>query len=524
MSSEGGGMHEHHQGMLPVVDSVDVDKRSDVHKLHGGAIGLAGVLFLTVTGSAPITAMLLNTPISVGYGNGLYTPAGFLFATIILTIFSVGYIAMSRKVTAVGGFYSFISHGLGRELGMGTGLAITLAYSVFEASLCGGFAFFASGKLAQYGYHFSWVFCALFMVALISVLSYFDIHISARFLGVALVTEVLILLVFDGSVFFSSNSHVSGSALNPLHAFHNLPASGAGTAAVAAGTAGVGVFFAFWSWVGFEMAPNYGEESKNPKKIVPLAMYISVIGLGIFYTLTSWASISAYTNEGAAALAAQTNYYGYYLSPAKQFGNQFISDLMSYLILTGSFACGMAFHQTTARYMYSLGRERVLPQALGRTHPKYHSPHVASLTQTVIAAAIVLAFGFGEGTGDPGTNAYIYLYGLMAVMGVVVILCVQALVSVAIFNYFRTHHEADHHWWTTTLAPIISVVGQLYVVYLAIKNIDFLATNVHWIRYLLIIDALVFLGGVAWAFYIKSNDRAKYETIGRLVNEGLDQV
>ncbi len=33
-------MHEHHQGMLPVVDSVDVDARSDVHKLHGGAIGL----------------------------------------------------------------------------------------------------------------------------------------------------------------------------------------------------------------------------------------------------------------------------------------------------------------------------------------------------------------------------------------------------------------------------------------------------------------------------------------------------
>src|SRR6476646_6186712 len=112
MSTEGGEAQERHQGMLPVVESVDVSKRSDVHKLHGGAIGLAGVLFLTVTGSAPITAMLLNTPISVGYGNGLYTPAGFLFATIILTILSVGYIAMARKVTAVGGVDSFISHGL----------------------------------------------------------------------------------------------------------------------------------------------------------------------------------------------------------------------------------------------------------------------------------------------------------------------------------------------------------------------------------------------------------------------------
>jgi amino acid transporter len=468
--------------------------------------------------------MLLNTPLSVGYGNGLYTPAGFIFATVILTIFSVGYIAMARKVTAVGGFYSFISHGLGRELGMGTGLAITLAYSVFEASLCGGFAYFATVKLGQYGYHVSWVIPALFMVALISVLSYYDIHLSARILGVALVTEVLILLVFDGSVFFSSKSHVSGSAINVFKTFHNLPASGTGSTAVLAGTAGIGVFFAFWSWVGFEMAPNYGEESRNPKKIVPMAMYISVIGLGIFYTATSWASISAYANEGAAALASQTNYANYYLAPAKQFGDHLVSSLISYLILTGSFACGMAFHQTTARYMYSLGRERVLPEALGRTHHRYHSPHVASLTQTVIAALIVIAFGVGEGAHNAGTNAYIYLYGLMAVMGVVVILCVQALVSVAIIVYFRKHHTTEAHLWTTMIAPVISVIGQLYVVYLAIKNIDFLATNVHWIRYLLVLDAVVFLIGVGMAYYYKANDRARYETIGRLVNEGLDKV
>ena len=66
--------------------------RDDVHKLHAGAVGLGGVLFLTVTGAAPISAMLFNTPLSVGYGNGIGTPAGFAFATVILTIFSVGYV------------------------------------------------------------------------------------------------------------------------------------------------------------------------------------------------------------------------------------------------------------------------------------------------------------------------------------------------------------------------------------------------------------------------------------------------
>jgi hypothetical protein len=80
-------MSTQHEGMLPV-ESMDVSQRDDVHKLHGGAVGILGVLFLTVTGAAPISAMLFNTPISVGYGNGIGTPAGFAFATVILTIFS----------------------------------------------------------------------------------------------------------------------------------------------------------------------------------------------------------------------------------------------------------------------------------------------------------------------------------------------------------------------------------------------------------------------------------------------------
>ena len=190
MASEHGGMSTQHEGMLPV-ESMDVSQRDDVHKLHGGAVGILGVLFLTVTGAAPISAMLFNTPLSVGYGNGIGTPAGFAFATVILTIFSVGYVAMARKVTAAGGFYSFISHGLGRELGMASGLAMVVAYSVFEASLCGGFAYFASLKAQQYGYNIEWYWLALFMVALIGVLAYFDIHISARLLGIALISEVV---------------------------------------------------------------------------------------------------------------------------------------------------------------------------------------------------------------------------------------------------------------------------------------------------------------------------------------------
>jgi amino acid transporter len=519
------GAGEHHEGMLPVIESVDVSQREDLHKLHGGAIGLMGVLFLTVTGAAPISAMLFNTPLSVGYGNGIGTPAGFAFATLILGIFSVGYVAMSRKVTAAGGFYSFISHGLGRELGMATGLLMVSAYSVFEASLCGGFAYFATAKLGQYGYDVSWYWPALFMVALIAIFAYFDVHISARILGVALIGEVAVLLLFDALVFGHGGANIDASALNPKEAFTGLNAGHGGLGTFAAGAAGLGVFYAFWSWVGFEMSPNYGEESKDPKRIVPLSMYISVIGLGVFYTITSWAAISGYNSLNDAAASAYNDPLNFFFIPAVRFGNESLRDVMSYLIITGSFACGMAFHNTTARYLFSLGREKVLPSALGRTHPKHRSPFIASTTQSVIAALIIIGFAvFATVNADQGATysvAYLQVYGLMAFMGVVSILAIQSLVSVAIWNYFRTHHPSEHKLWNHTIAPLISVVGQVIVLYLAIKNIDFLGSGYGYAKVLVALDVAIFVLGIGYAYYVKSNDRAKYETIGRMINEGL---
>jgi amino acid transporter len=523
-----GGVEAHHEGMLPVIESVDVAKRDDLHKLRGGAVGLVGVLFLTVTGSAPISAMLFNTPIAVGFGNGIGAPAGFMFATIVLTVFSVGYVAMARKVTTAGGFYSFISHGLGRELGMASGFAMVAAYSVFEVSLVGGFAYFAQLKAARYGIHLEWYWFGFAMIVLIALLAYFDVHISARILGITLLCEIVTLLAFDLVIFTSASGNVSFDAINPVNAFKAFPGGKVGGAALAAGAAGIGIFFAFWSWVGFEMAPNYGEESKNPKKNVPRALYISVIGLGIFYTLTSWAGISGYNSINAAANVAQNNAANFYFLPAQHYGNLFLKDLLSWFIITGSFACGMAFHNTTARYMYSLGRERVLAGPLGRTHPKHRSPFIASTTQSVIAALILLAFVLFA-KADPKLGAgnsvgYIQVYGLMAVMGVVSILAIQALVSLAIFNYFRTHHKADHHWWTTITAPLLAVISQLIVLYLAISNLKFLGSGYSYAKWLCWGDLAIFLGGLGYAFYIKSNDRAKYETIGRMINQGIDTV
>ena len=497
-----------------VSEDFDISASSEVAKLRKGAVGLGGVLFLTLTGSAPITAMLLNVPIVVGSGQGIGAPAAFLIATVVLVVFSVGYVAMAKKKTTTGGFYSYISQGLGREIGFGAGFGSVVAYSVFEASLAGGFAYFLNLKLQSFGANVGWVWLALGMVLLIGVLTYFDVSFSARILAVGLITEVLILLFFDAMLF--ARGHPSWSAINPANAFRAFP----GTSKLAAGAIGIGLFFAFWSWVGFEMAPNYGEESRDPKRNVPRALYISVIGLGVFYVLTSWAALSGYPSENAAASAAQSNAANFFFAPSTQYAGHWVTSLMSYLIITGSFACGMAFHNTTARYFYSLGREGMLPPVLGKTHPRWQSPHVASIVQSVVSLVIIALFAIFVGTGDPGTQAYGQLYGLMAVMGVIIILSVQAVVSLAILVYYERYHRDEVHWWKTRLAPVLALASQGYVVYLLFTNIGFLGAGYGYAKLFGPIDAAVVLIGTGLAFYYKKRRPELFEKVGRLVNDG----
>jgi amino acid transporter len=135
--SEGGSsLHVHHEG---TVTSIDISDREDVQKLRSSAIGLLLVLFLCVTGSAPLAVFMFNFPFVVGAGNEQYAPAAFFFATIVLTIFSVGYVQMARRIRAAGGMFTYVSHGLGRTLGIVSGFSLAAAYTLFGASLIGGF-------------------------------------------------------------------------------------------------------------------------------------------------------------------------------------------------------------------------------------------------------------------------------------------------------------------------------------------------------------------------------------------------
>jgi amino acid transporter len=511
---------------------VDSGAKANGGALKVGAVGLTGVLFMAVANAAPITAMTGNVPIALGYGNGVGAPAGFLVATIVLTLFTVGFVSMARHITTAGAFYGFITHGLGQVWGMASGVLATMSYVVFEGSLIGIFSYFTNDALDRWtGLDVNWLLIAVIGIAAIGVFGYFDINIAATFLGVTLVAEVLLLGALGLSVLFSGGGPdgMVLDAINPVKAFTSLPEGGGaglkidGTA-IAAGSAAIGLFFAFWSWVGYETTAVYGEESRNPKKIVPRATIIAVVGLGLFYTFVSWMMIAG-NGTSQAISKANTDAIGLWVDLAEdKLGGAFVGDLYLFLIVIGSFSCGLAFHNAASRYLFAIGREiPATSRTLGATHGSHHTPHIASMVQSVITLVITLGFYFLTGNGsDVTTGGYVYEYGLLALLGTMAILIVQAITSVAVIWYFHVKKAAPGNILTTGIVPALGGLGMLYVVYLLLSNIDFAGGAAAGSPFFTAIPWIVvgtFGAGLAGILWLRARNRPVYDAIGRTVFE-----
>jgi amino acid transporter len=456
------------------------EQGSPRNELKRNAIGTAGIVFFVVAAAAPLAATLGASPLVFG-ATGVGGPGAYLAAMVVLLLFAVGYATMSRHVTSAGGFAAYISRGLGRPWGFAAAFVALLAYNAMLAGIFGQLGAFAHDILRdQLSIDLPWQAWIAIGLAVVAILGFRDVQISARVLGVLLIGEVLILALLD--VVIVGDGGASG-----------LSATGFEPAKVFGGAAGVAVTFAFSCFVGFEATTIYGEEAREPKRTVPRATYVAILAIGVFYTVTMWA-IGAGYGSGEVAKAAQDNPVAFVLDLNTRYVGSTATDIMNLLVITSLFAVVLAFHNTLARYLYSLGRAGVLPAPLGRTRPTDGAPYVASALQSCITTLIVGLFAvFGA---DPFLNLFAWLVGL----GTLGVLVLQAAASVAVVAFFR-RTRADTRPWQTLVAPLLGLAGLVAAIYLVLHNFDVLtgATSgvVPLLPWLIVLAALA--GFATWA-------------------------
>jgi amino acid transporter len=447
------------------------------------------IVFLIIAAAAPLAAMVGTVPLAFALGNGPGVPAMFVFAGLTLMCFCVGYAAISRNVVNAGGFYTYISCGLGRPPAVAGGLIAVVAYNTAAVGLLGSFSYFAHLVAASHGLDLPWEVWAAAGLLVVGVLGYRQIDLSVRVLGVAMCCEVAILLLLAAAVLIRhGGSALPGTPFTP----HTLSSPGLG----------VSMMFAFISFIGIESAALYGEEAHNPEQSVSRATYISVSLIALFYGFISWVAVGAVGPNNIQKLAtSQLGDLFFHLSD--DYLTSALTTAMQVLLCLSLFASWLALHNAANRYMFVLGRERVLPGALGEVHARHASPHRASLAQTVFSLLTASAFAVA------GLDPYLGLTTSMLGLGTVCIVFLQAVACLSVIGYFR--RRPDRHWWRTVLAPALGFAGLAVATWLVVINFGTM-TGTHnpvvgALPWLIPVGAVL---GPAYALWIRSAHPERY--------------
>jgi len=107
-------------------------------------IGVLGIVFFVVAAAAPLTVVVALFPVIIGSGNGIGIAGTFILVAAVLTLFAVGYVAMSRHITNTGAFYAYVTKGLGRPLGLGSASLAIFGYNAIQLGVIGGFGYYAA--------------------------------------------------------------------------------------------------------------------------------------------------------------------------------------------------------------------------------------------------------------------------------------------------------------------------------------------------------------------------------------------
>lgn len=488
----------------PPAGSESISRR-DAHQLRRGRLGSIAIAFFVISAAAPLTGMAGGAPFAMLLGNGIGVPVAYMFVTLLMLVFSVGYVAMVRHHTSSGAFYAYVAKSMGGHAGGAAALVALLGYNAMQIGLYGLFGVAAAGFLSVvFSVTVSWWVLAFVAMAVIGLLGYRQVDLSLKVLSVLVAGEFVIVLIFDILVLIKGGGG-GGGGLN-VDSFT--------WGAFSSGTPAIGLLFAAASFVGFEATTIYSEEAREPKRTVPRATYIAVLTIGIFFMITTWLMVNAYGGRdlvafiGGEELGGPTNFLFAMAQP--YIGDFLTNKVMLFLFVSSLFAALLAFHNAVARYAYSLGREGLVPERLGRTHALHLSPHVGSLSQTVLAAVVVGYFAIR------GLSPDAQLFTWLTQLGTLAISYLMAFASLAVLVFFVRNPGLDNNWWRTKVAPVVGMLGLLGVAGYATLKFSFLIGSDNALKWVLpALVPLFALVGVISAEMLRSREPDAFEQMGK---------
>ena len=390
---------------------------------------------------APTAAMALNGSLAASIA-GSAVPLAFLLATIAVGLASFSFIQFSRYFAHSGSIYAFNGIALGSRVGFFSGWALFGTYLAFTAASMAEVGDFAQTFFSDLHVNIDWLPLALVAGVIIWILAYSDIALSTRLTLILEGISVLLIAIITIIIFVRGGA--SGSLTVQPFLPGNQPFSNVGLAAV----------FGFLSFAGFEGAATLGEETRNPRRNIPIAIIAAVLGTGLFYVAVTYAQTIGFgtSDAGIKTFAAST-------APLGDLAQSYAGIIMAALINLGAtisaFASALGTANASSRILFSMGRDGFVTERLGLTSGRTGSPFIALAVVMVVAFAIVLGW-----SRAPGINGAA-LFGYLDTIGVFLILVAYILTNIGAIYFFTSRRIWTWQW----IVPVAAILILGYTLY-----------------------------------------------------------
>ena len=440
-----------------------------------GLLSQLEVIGQSVASVAPTLTPAINISVVAGLA-GVGSWVSFLIASITMMFVAASIGSLARRHPLAGSYFVYIGRTFGPTAGsaagwsmicayLGTAVAIALSSSIFVKDMLDAFGL---ARLSPPG----WM-ATVCTVAMAWIAARRDIRISSRAGLVVEAISVSLIALITAVVVVRSGRLLDYAQLDPP----SLVPSGILS----------GLTFAVFCFVGFESAATLAKETRDAPRMIPIAVMLSTLGVGLFFVGIAYSMVLAVGDD--AGMIGDSS------SPlteiTRRAGLPWAAGIVYASACMSSFACVLAMVNAAARIIFSMGRFGFLGRSVGVVHTLHRTPHVAvtlSCAFTLLACIALLPLGALAAFSYAGT------FGTFGFLVVYLLICIASPVDLRRAGAMRVRHA------------IIGAVGaflMLVVIFGGLVPMPPWPSNL--IPYLF---ASFVVSGMAWSRFLRSRDSA----------------
>src|SRR5215469_16671213 len=353
-------------------------------RLHRGALSLLDISASTMANIGPAYSFFFGFGFLV-FTAGVAAPLTIIVAGIAIALLGNTLAQFSRAQPSTGGFISFVGKTFGGTSAVTTALLCGAGYIIAISSVFAISGGFLETVLNYYfGWNVPWIIWSVLLTAAATLMTVRGVGVSTKLAGFFFAFEMLVLVVVSVAVLIKQGGHLSAVPFEPSHITKGLSGLAAGFP------------LAVYLFIGWENSAALAEETGNPRRNVPRAVFLSIALMVVGYVLFAFSTVTGFGYNGTTLANSSIPFISVAHNVLAGFA------VIAYIAgLTSTLGVLISAINSQARLIFNAGREGLLPRWIVKVHPVRRTPVNALLTFTGVAGAIIVVWAVLHLIGGP---------------------------------------------------------------------------------------------------------------------------